>query len=39
MTMPTLQHNVPSSKSLLMFGTDGLGSLASAQNQLVRDSL
>ncbi|KAK7292087.1 hypothetical protein RIF29_07771 [Crotalaria pallida] len=32
--VPTLQQNVPPSKSFLMFGTDGLGSLASAQNQL-----
>ncbi|MED6110971.1 hypothetical protein PIB30_047968 [Stylosanthes scabra] len=32
--VPTLQQNVPSSKSLLMYGSDGLGSLTSAQNQL-----
>ncbi|KAE9601854.1 putative transcription factor WD40-like family [Lupinus albus] len=34
MAMPTLQQNVPSSKSPLMYITDGLGSHASAQNQL-----
>ncbi|KAK9029727.1 hypothetical protein V6N11_026831 [Hibiscus sabdariffa] len=33
-SMPTLPHNSGSSKSLLMFGSDGLGSLASAPNQL-----
>ncbi|KAL1289458.1 hypothetical protein HN51_057582 [Arachis hypogaea] len=32
--VPNLQQNVPSSKSVLMFGTDSLGSLTSAQNQL-----
>ncbi|KAH9762009.1 transcriptional corepressor LEUNIG [Citrus sinensis] len=31
---PTLQHNGASSKSLLMFGSDGMGSLTSAPNQL-----
>ncbi|XP_044472129.1 transcriptional corepressor LEUNIG-like [Mangifera indica] len=31
---PTMQHNGGSSKSLLMFGSDGLGSLTSAPNQL-----
>lgn len=31
---PTLPHNGGSSKSLLMFGSDGLGSLTSAPNQL-----
>ncbi|XP_061345223.1 transcriptional corepressor LEUNIG-like [Gastrolobium bilobum] len=34
MTVPTVQQNVPSSKSMPMFGTDGLGSLTSAENQL-----
>ncbi|RDX77930.1 Transcriptional corepressor LEUNIG, partial [Mucuna pruriens] len=34
MTVSTLQQSVPSSKSSFMFGTDGLGSLTSAQNQL-----
>ncbi|XP_027330121.1 transcriptional corepressor LEUNIG-like isoform X2 [Abrus precatorius] len=34
MIMSTLQQNVPSSKSSLMFGTDGLSSHTSAQNQL-----
>ncbi|KAG4930215.1 hypothetical protein JHK86_047176 [Glycine max] len=34
MTVSTLQQNVPSSKSSFMFGTDGLGPLTSAQNQL-----
>ncbi|CAL2275080.1 unnamed protein product [Prunus armeniaca] len=34
MSVPTLSHNGGSSKSLLMFGSDGLGSLASAQNKL-----
>ncbi|KAL2338311.1 hypothetical protein Fmac_012757 [Flemingia macrophylla] len=34
MPVSTLQHNVPSSKSSYMFGTDGLGSLTSVQNQL-----
>ncbi|XP_019439569.1 PREDICTED: transcriptional corepressor LEUNIG-like isoform X1 [Lupinus angustifolius] len=34
MSVPTLQQNVPSSKSSLMSATDGLGSHASAQNQL-----
>ncbi|XP_016682591.2 transcriptional corepressor LEUNIG isoform X2 [Gossypium hirsutum] len=33
-SMPTLPHNSGSSKSLLMFGSDGLGSLTSASNQL-----
>ncbi|GMI97695.1 ROTUNDA 2, LEUNIG [Hibiscus trionum] len=33
-SMPTLPHNSGSSKSLLMFGSDGLGSLTSAPNQL-----
>ncbi|KAH7572338.1 hypothetical protein JRO89_XS04G0240000 [Xanthoceras sorbifolium] len=31
---PTLQHNGGSSKSLLIFGSDGMGSLTSASNQL-----
>uniref|UniRef100_A0A2P2LFS8 Uncharacterized protein MANES_16G063800 n=1 Tax=Rhizophora mucronata TaxID=61149 RepID=A0A2P2LFS8_RHIMU len=35
MSVPALSHNGGSSKSLLMFGSDGLGSLASAQNELV----
>ncbi|KAM1046797.1 hypothetical protein EV1_025997 [Malus domestica] len=34
MSMPTLPHNGGSSKSLLMFGSDGLGSRASAPNKL-----
>ncbi|PPD93519.1 hypothetical protein GOBAR_DD09548 [Gossypium barbadense] len=34
-SMPTLPHNSGSSKSLLMFGSDGLGSLTSASNQLL----
>ncbi|TKY54922.1 Transcriptional corepressor LEUNIG [Spatholobus suberectus] len=34
MNVSTLQQNVPSSKSSFMFGTDALGSLTSAQNQL-----
>lgn len=34
-SVPTLPHNSGSSKSLLMFGSDGLGSLASASNELV----
>ncbi|GLU09803.1 hypothetical protein SLE2022_266430 [Rubroshorea leprosula] len=33
-SMPTLPHNGGSSKSLLMFGSDGLNSLTSAPNQL-----
>ncbi|XP_039064762.1 transcriptional corepressor LEUNIG-like isoform X4 [Hibiscus syriacus] len=33
-SMPTLPHNSGSSKSLLMFGSDGLGSLTSAPNPL-----
>ncbi|XP_065850802.1 transcriptional corepressor LEUNIG-like isoform X2 [Euphorbia lathyris] len=33
-SMPTLPHNGGSSKSLLMFGSDGLGSLTSASNEL-----
>ncbi|OMO57960.1 Regulator of chromosome condensation, RCC1 [Corchorus olitorius] len=33
-SVPTLPHNSGSSKSLLMFGSDGLGSLSSAPNQL-----
>ncbi|KAK8595645.1 hypothetical protein V6N13_000345 [Hibiscus sabdariffa] len=33
-SMPTLPHNSGSSKSMLMFGSDGLGSLTSAPNQL-----
>ncbi|XP_027918066.1 transcriptional corepressor LEUNIG-like isoform X2 [Vigna unguiculata] len=33
-TVSTLQQNAPSSKSSFMFGTDGLGSLTSSQNQL-----
>ncbi|KAE8682873.1 Transcriptional corepressor LEUNIG [Hibiscus syriacus] len=33
-SMPTLPHNTGSSKSLLMFGSVGLGSLTSAPNQL-----
>ncbi|XWS26919.1 hypothetical protein CRYUN_Cryun26dG0071500 [Craigia yunnanensis] len=33
-SIPTLPHNSGSSKSLLMFGSDGLGSLSSAPNQL-----
>ncbi|KAK9268494.1 hypothetical protein L1049_000246 [Liquidambar formosana] len=33
-SMPTLPHNGGSSKSLLMFGSDGVGSLTSAPNQL-----
>ncbi|XP_021597101.1 transcriptional corepressor LEUNIG isoform X2 [Manihot esculenta] len=33
-SVPTLPHNSGSSKSLLMFGSDGLGSLASASNEL-----
>jgi len=37
-TVSTLQQNAPSSKSAFVFGTDGLGSLTSSQNQLVRDS-
>jgi len=37
-TVSTLQQNAPSSKSSFMFGTDGLGSLTTSQNQLVRDS-
>ncbi|XP_041005146.1 transcriptional corepressor LEUNIG-like isoform X2 [Juglans microcarpa x Juglans regia] len=34
MSMPSLPHNSGSSKSLLMFGSDGMGSLMSASNQL-----
>ncbi|XP_015898191.3 transcriptional corepressor LEUNIG isoform X2 [Ziziphus jujuba] len=34
MSMPTLPNKGGSSKSLLMFGSDGLGSLTSAPNQL-----
>ncbi|KAK7388758.1 hypothetical protein VNO78_23585 [Psophocarpus tetragonolobus] len=34
MPVSTLQQNVPSSKTSIMFATDGLGSLASGQNQL-----
>ncbi|XP_041007559.1 transcriptional corepressor LEUNIG-like isoform X1 [Juglans microcarpa x Juglans regia] len=34
MSMPTLSHNGGSSKSLLMFGSDGMGSLTSAPNRL-----
>nr|XP_007154933.1 hypothetical protein PHAVU_003G159500g [Phaseolus vulgaris]ESW26927.1 hypothetical protein PHAVU_003G159500g [Phaseolus vulgaris] len=33
-TVSTLQQNAPSSKSAFVFGTDGLGSLTSSQNQL-----
>ncbi|XVE98242.1 hypothetical protein REPUB_Repub03eG0088800 [Reevesia pubescens] len=33
-SVPTLPHNSGSSKSLLMFASDGLGSLTSAPNQL-----
>ncbi|KAK7347449.1 hypothetical protein VNO80_21979 [Phaseolus coccineus] len=33
-TVSTPQQNAPSSKSAFMFGTDGLGSLTSSQNQL-----
>ncbi|KAG2718602.1 hypothetical protein I3760_03G227700 [Carya illinoinensis] len=33
-SMPSLPHNGGSSKSLLMFGSDGMGSLMSASNQL-----
>ncbi|KAB1209193.1 Transcriptional corepressor LEUNIG [Morella rubra] len=33
-SMPTLPQNGGSSKSLLMFGSDGMGSLTSAPNQL-----
>lgn len=36
MSMPNLAHNGGSSKSLLMFGSDGLGSVASVPNKLVR---
>lgn len=35
MSMPNLPHNGGSSKSLLMFGSDGIDSLTSAPNQLV----
>ena len=35
MSMPSLPHNGGSSKSLLMFGSDAVGPLTSAQNQLV----
>ncbi|KAL9326274.1 hypothetical protein ACSQ67_006919 [Phaseolus vulgaris] len=37
-TVSTLQQNAPSSKSAFVFGTDGLGSLTSSQNQLSEDS-
>ncbi|KDP32334.1 hypothetical protein JCGZ_13259 [Jatropha curcas] len=33
-SVPNLSHNGGGSKSLLMFGSDGLGSLASASNEL-----
>lgn len=39
MSMPTLPNKGGSSKSLLMFGSDGLGSLTSAPNQLVCNAL
>lgn len=39
MSMPSLPHNSGSSKSLLMFGSDGMGSLMSASNQLVSNLL
>ena len=35
MSMPSLPHNGGSSKSLLMFGSDAVGPLTSAPNQLV----
>ena len=35
MSMPSLPHNGGSSKSLLMFGSDAVGPLTSAANQLV----
>lgn len=34
-SVPTLPHNGGSSKSMLMFGSDGLGPLASSPNELV----
>lgn len=36
-SMPTLSHNGGSSKSLLMYGSDGMGTHTSAPNQLVRN--
>lgn len=35
MSMPALPHNGNSSKPLMMFGTDGTGTLTSPSNQLV----
>lgn len=34
-SMPTLPHSGSSSKPLMMFGTDGTGTLTSSSNQLV----
>lgn len=39
MSMPSLQHSGSSTKPLIMFGTDGTGTLTSPSNQLVNISI